>query len=216
MVDVNAELERILSDPNRNVEIVTPYSGIVRFSYSNKRLKERATTVKEGDSVVGPRGNWKEIPGTPLFEIERQGSKEIIYSPTNGTVSNLESALEGKHAEAFTHVMTIQHPLTSDEVIEEILRKVLVVLEAPEDATYILNAKQGSLIRPGIKPVIMAYMKRDVPVRYNGKDGILYAVYFANGQRVAKGSPLLGICPEEQLEEVKRMEEIVRQKWKRT
>ncbi|MFN4196717.1 MAG: hypothetical protein ACK4FM_01740, partial [Caldimicrobium sp.] len=58
--ELTQKLQKYKANPYKIFPIVTPHTGrIIEFK------------VKEGDSVVGPSGQWLEKPGTPLFVLER-------------------------------------------------------------------------------------------------------------------------------------------------
>lgn len=217
------ELEQLIREPFRQVKIITPYSGQISFSYFDNKIRERRPTVQEEESVLGPGGQWNEIEGSPLYEITRQGSPEVIYSPTNGTVHSIHTELEGTKVQALTEVMIIRHPLTEQETLDHILKKTLSRFTAPEDATYFYTpefeqklrvfGKGGFEIKPGDNVVIMSFMKRDIPLVYKGPVGIVYSIFFSSGMRIEKGNPILGICSPEIFEDVKKIERFVSQTW---
>jgi hypothetical protein len=60
---------------------------------------------------------------------------------------------------------------------------------------------------------IMTRMKRETPVYYTGTDGVIYAVYFSHNDTVDAGSPLIGVCPEDQAATIEEMILRVQTEW---
>ncbi len=203
--------ERYRSDPYDYVEMRAVHAGRIRF------------LVKEHDPVDGPGGEWKHLPGTPLYEITRERNPKIITSRTNGTVSRINTDLEGEFVETGTTLLTIRHPLKKKEIIEAILQEVLHLFPAPERARYFfppeiqtrINQKgaRSIMVRPGDEIITMSLMKRDTPVLYTGEPGILHSVYFQPGDSVDQGVPLIGICPEDKLSVIQKIITRVKAEW---
>ena len=212
-MDINYEsiLARFREDPYTYMDINTMHTGQIRFK------------VAEGDQVEGVSGKFRHIPGTLLCELIRERNVKPITCETRGEVSFVASDLEGQFVEAGTRVMTIRHPLKKREVIEEILRQVLVPFPAPEKAKYYFAVdiqnriekfgQRGVTINPGDEFFIMSLMKRDTPVYYDGEAGIIHSVYFSPGESVAQGNPLVGICPPATLPLVEKIITRVKAEW---
>jgi hypothetical protein len=190
--------------------MLSPHTGQVRFG------------VREGDSVVGPRGVWGERPGTQLYTLLRQGNPKRICAPTNGIVADLQAGLEGSFVSAGTLLMTIKHPMTRQEIVQQVLQEVLYIFRAPDKARYFfvpeLAAKMEKdkgkvLVRQGEEILIMSRMKRDTPVMYDGQSGIVYAAYLRPNVSVQTGEPLLGVCPPERLDYVCQLIQRINLEW---
>ncbi|MBC8207555.1 MAG: hypothetical protein H8E79_00075, partial [Desulfobulbaceae bacterium] len=104
-----------------------------------------------------------------------------------------------------------------------ILKEVRDLFYAPERAKYFFSLdiqsridKKGAraiVIRPGDEIIIMSLMKRDTPVYYDGKAGVIYSVYFEPGVSVDQGAPLIGVCSEEKLLLVQKIITKVKADW---
>ncbi|HIJ78087.1 MAG: hypothetical protein OEY01_02110 [Desulfobulbaceae bacterium] len=211
--DINFEavISKYRSDPYEYVDVRTKHTGQIRFK------------VREGSEVEGATGEWHHIPGTLLYELLREGNQKKLHSTTNGVVSSIRSELEGKFVEAGEKVLTIRHPLTKREIIENILRQVLEPFNAPERAKYFFSldlqskidkyGQRGVSIKPGDEILTMSLMKRDTPVYYAGEPGIIHSVYFQPGVSVDHGEPLIGICSEEKLPLIQKVITRVKAEW---
>jgi len=187
------------------------HAGTVRF------------LVDDDAEVCGVSGEWHHIPGTPLYEINRERNPKVITSKTNGTVSFLQREVEGTFVEAGTKLLTIRHPLKKKEIIESILQEVLHLFVAPERARYYFSmdiqsridqkGARSIFIKPGDEIITMSLMKRDTPVYYTGEPGILHSVYFTPGDSLDQGVPLIGVCPEEKLSLVQKIITKVKAEW---
>ncbi|HDL98810.1 MAG TPA: hypothetical protein ENH16_04410, partial [Desulfobacteraceae bacterium] len=102
-------ISRYRSDPYDYVDIHAIHAGLVHFK------------AAEGTEVQAESGEWQHIPGTPLYEITRERNLKVVTARTNGIVSFLNTALDGKFVEAGEKLMTIRHPLKKKEIIESIL-----------------------------------------------------------------------------------------------
>ncbi len=202
---------RYRSDPYDYIPVHAPHTGQITF------------LVEEGSQVEAPRGEWKHIPGTPLFEITRERNPKTITSSTRGTVDSLRAELEGKFVEAGEHLLTIRHPLKKKEIIEAILQEVLFLFRAPERARYYfamdiqarINQKgvRSVFIQPGDEVITMSLMKRDTPVFYSGEPGIIHSLYFSPGDSVDQGAPLFGVCAEDKLPLIQKIITRVKAEW---
>jgi len=204
-------ISRYRSDPYEYVEMHAIHTGRVHF------------LVQEKAEVEAPSGEWKHVPGTSLYEINRERNPKVITSQTNGMVSSICRELDGTFVEAGTKLLTIRHPLKKKEIIEAILQEVLFLFEAPERARYYfamdiqsrINQKgiRSVFIQPGDEIITMSLMKRDTPVYYTGDPGIIHSVYFKPGDSVDQGVPLIGVCAEENLPLVQKVITRVKAEW---
>jgi hypothetical protein len=210
-IDFDVILNDYRSDPYDYVDVYTPHTGTVQFA------------LKEGATVDGPSGKWHHIPGTLLFKITRERNPKEIHSHTNGEVSALRSELEGQFVEAGEKLITIKHPLKKREIIEGILQKVLYLFRAPEKAKYFFSldiqarlekqGERGVFIEPGEEIITMSLMKRDTPVYYDGKPGIIQSIYLRPGVSVEQGEPLIGVCAPDQLPLIQKIIAHVKAEW---
>jgi len=60
---------------------------------------------------------------------------------------------------------------------------------------------------------IVSRMKRETPLSYSGPEGMIYAVYFQQGDNVDGGQPLIGVCPESQLTLIQDVVSRVQGEW---
>ncbi len=197
-----------------------PYDYIDVFSTHTGRISFR---VKEKMEVDAPGGKWNHIPGSPLYEINRERNPKLVFSQTNGIISYLNQELEGKFVEAGVKLMTIRHPLRKKEIIESILKEVLYLFPAPETAKYFfamdiqtrIEKKGGRqiTIEPGDEVFTMSLMKRDTPVIYSGEKGVIHSIYFKPGRSVAQGEPLIGVCSEEKVSVIEKIITRVKAEW---
>lgn len=199
------------SDPYVFVDVCAVHSG--RVSYK----------VVVGETVSAPGGKWQQVPGSHLYEITRERNPKIISSRTNGTVVNIYSEFDGRFVEAGEKLMTIKHPLTRQEIIDNILKKVLSIFPAPETARYFFTLdiqsrikKKGARmasIESGEEILTMSLMKRDSSLYYNGESGVIYSIYFKPSISVQQGDPLIGVCTAEKLLMVNKIISRVQSEW---
>ncbi|MEA2114594.1 MAG: hypothetical protein U9P36_04320 [Thermodesulfobacteriota bacterium] len=204
-------ISRYRSDPYDYVDMYAVHTGKVRF------------LVNENSEVEAPSGEWKHLPGTPLYEINRERNPKVVTSKTNGTISSICHDLDGKFVEAGEKLLTIRHPLKKKEIIEAILQEVLFLFEAPERARYYFamdvqsridqKGARSVFIQPGDEVITMSLMKRDTPVFYTGEPGIIHSVYFKAGDSVDQGVPLIGVCAEDKLPLVQKVITRVKAEW---
>ena len=204
-------ISRYRSDPYDYVDMYAIHTGKVRF------------LVGEKSEVEAPSGEWKHLPGTPLYEINRERNPKVVTSKTNGTISSICHDLDGKFVEAGEKLLTIRHPLKKKEIIEAILQEVLFLFEAPERARYYFamdvqsridqKGARSVFIQPGDEVITMSLMKRDTPVFYTGEPGIIHSVYFKPGDSVDQGVPLIGVCAEDKLPLVQKVITRVKAEW---
>ena len=210
-IDFDAILSRYRADPFDYMAVCTSHTGRIRFK------------VKKGAQVEGVTGTFHHIPGTLLYELERERNPKKVTAQINGQVDMVRSELEGSFVEAGEQLMTIKHPLTKREIIEYILRQVLTPYQAPESAKYFFSLElQGKIdkygqravpIKAGDEVLTMSLMKRDTPVYYEGEPGIIHSVYFKPGVSVEQGEPLFGVCPKDRLPMIERIITRVKAEW---
>jgi hypothetical protein len=210
-IDFDEILSKYRSDPFDYVDVCATHTGIVRFK------------VGEGDGVEAPTGEWLQIPGTALYEINRERNPKLIAAQTNGVVSLVRTELEGKFVEAGEKLITIKHPLKKKEIIENILKEVLFLFRAPERAKYFFALdvqsridKKGAravTVEAGEEVLTMSLMKRDTPIYYSGERGVIHSVYFKPGVSVSQGEPLLGVCAPEKLPLIQKIITRVKADW---
>ncbi len=210
-IDFDELLTKYKADPFDYVDILAVHTGQVAFK------------VVEGEEVNAVSGEWSHIPGTGLYEINRERNPKIISAKTNGTIAEINSELDGQFVEAGEKLMTIKHPLKKKEIIENILKEVLSLFVAPETAKFFFAMdiqsridKKGAralTIDQGDELLIMSLMKRDTPIYYKGERGVIHSVYFKPGISVAQGEPLLGICAPEKLPLIQKIITRVKADW---
>lgn len=210
-IDYDEVLGKYREDPFGYVDVCTSHTGKIRYN------------VKLGDQVEGTSGQWRHIPGTKLCVLTRERNNKPVYSTSNGVVSFIREDLEGKFVEAGEKIFTIKHPLKKREIIEQILRKVLLPFPAPERAKYFFSmdiqsriekfGQRSVSIQPGDELFTMSLMKRDTPVYYQGDPGIIHSVYFQTGITVEQGEALIGICPPEKLPLIEKIINRVKAEW---
>lgn len=210
-IDFDEIIGKYKSDPYDYIDVFAVHTGEVAFK------------VNEGDDVDAASGEWKHIPGTPLYAIDRERNPKLITSQTNGTISYLNKDLDGKFVEAGERLMTIRHPLKKKEIIENILKEVLFLFPAPEKAKYFFALdvqsridKKGARsvsIAPGDEILTMSLMKRDTPIYYRGEPGVIHSVYFKPGVSVEQGTPLIGICAPDKVPIIQKIITRVKADW---
>lgn len=212
MIDITALLEEIKTSPYRDIVISAPHSGILTFA-----------DLKPGDKAYGPRGKWKEKAGTHIATLERERNPKPLHAPENGELTELHTELEGAFVECGTPIGSLRHLLTRSEVERIILRKALYLFQAPERAKYYFTPEvdkkirasdaHSVAVRDGMDLLIMSRMKRETPLKYSGPEGVIYAVYFKYNENVDAGSPLVGICPKDQLASIQEVIMRVQTEW---
>lgn len=212
MIDVKELLRELREEPYEKIVIRAPHCGAVEF-----------VTSEPGAKVVGPSGTWKEVPGTLLARLEREKTKKPIFAPQKGEILSLGEVGNGQFVQAGQELLTIRHFLTKDEVIARILRRSLSLFPAPEKGKYYFfpevdikvktKGSQTVHVEDGMELFILSRMKRETSVRYSGPAGIIYAVYFQNNESVDRESPLIGVCPENQLGQIQEVVRRVQSDW---
>lgn len=212
MINVSDLLDKIKKNPYREIEVVAPHTGVINFA-----------EIAPGDAVHGPMGEWKERPGTRLATLTRERNPKPIHAPEKGVVDVVHTEHENAFVESGTPLVTIRHHLTREEVESIILKQALYLFVAPERAKYYftpeIDAKlrasdPGSVvIRDGQELFIMSRMKRELPLYYSGPEGVIYATYFKPNDNVDTGAPLIGVCPPEELPNIKEVIMRVQTEW---
>lgn len=212
MLNVKELLEKIKESPYKEIVVRAPHTGVVEFG-----------TVMTGDRVHGKAGEWQEKPGTVLAHLTRERNRKPIHAPEKGEVQSVRTELEGKFVEAGEPLLTIRHFLTRKEVIELILQEALYLFRAPERAKYYfvpevdqklkVSGKRSVKVHEGMEILIVSRMKRETPLAYSGPEGIIYSVYFSRGENVDEGSPLIGVCPEDQLTVIQDVVARIQSEW---
>ncbi|MDR3090133.1 MAG: hypothetical protein LBU39_09990 [Desulfobulbaceae bacterium] len=210
-IDFEEILAQYRAQPYELVPIQAVHTGEVHF------------LARQDDEAAPASGEWLQIPGTALYEIVREKNTKRVAATTNGQVSMIRHELEGRFVEAGETLMEIRHPLKKKEIIEAILREVLLLFPAPETAKYFFAIdvqscidKKGArsvTVDPGDEILTMSLMKRDTPLYYHGERGVLYSIYFTPGLSVARGEPLIGVCPPEKLPLIQKIITRVKAEW---
>ena len=210
-IDFDEIIRKYKEDPYHYVDIVTAHTGRIQFK------------AGEETPVEGFTGEWRHIPGTVLFELERERNVKQVQSTIKGLVSNVRTDLDNQFVEAGEKVMTIRHPLKKREIIDSILKKVLTMFCAPERAKYFFSldvqakidqfGQRSVSVKPGDEFLTMSLMKRDTQVCYEGEPGIVHSVYFSPGDSIDRGEPMVGICPQEMLPLIQRIINRVKAEW---
>ncbi|MDR2696137.1 MAG: biotin attachment protein [Deltaproteobacteria bacterium] len=213
MLNITELLEQLKASPYEEIHITAPHTGHVAFA-----------KIQPGDTVYGPRGAWKEKPGTQLASLEREHNPKAICAPQKGVISNVRRELDGSFVEAGTRLATMKHTLTREEVLSRLLRQALHLFNAPERAKYYFSPDMDKKIRAGgvrsvtvhdgMEVFIMSRMKREVPLAYSGPGGLIYTVYFKHTDNVDAGQPLIGVCPPDQLDAIEHVVMRVQAEWK--
>lgn len=212
-INLDELLGKYRSDPYDYIDVHAIHTGIVSFK------------INEGDEVQAPSGEWQHIPGTSVYEINRERNPKVITARINGTVSSLNRELEGLFVEAGEKLMTIRHPLKKKEIIENIFKDVLFLFTAPEKAKYFFALdiqsrieKKGARsvsVAPGDEIITMSLMKRDTPIYYEGEPGVIHSVYFKPGVSIEQGSPLIGVCAPDKVPLIQKIINRVKADWDR-
>ncbi len=210
-INLNDLLRRYRTHPFEDYVVETPHTGRLQLK------------VEQGQEVKGPSGKWGQKPGTLLFVLERERNPKKVYSRNTGIISEVRTDLNEAFVEAREPVLTVQHRLNKEEIIDRILKEVLSIYSAPQRARYFLvpeiaaqiekNIEKGVSIKKGDEILIMSLMKRDTILEYDGEPGVIYKVYFQSGQTVEQGQSLLGVCPPAKLQYVQKVVQRIRTEW---
>jgi biotin carboxyl carrier protein len=212
-MDIKLLLEELKESPYEELAIKAPHCGTVRFA-----------VTETGKQVLGPSGTWKEKPGTLLLHLERENNKKPINAQLKGEIKEIKGELEGQFVQAGTHLLTIRHFLTREEVLQVLLQKALHLFTAPEKAKYYFVPEVDQKIKSkGCQSVrvtrdmelfILSRMKRETSLPYSGPEGIIYTVYFQANENVDMGEPLIGVCPVDRLDMIQEVVSSVQSEWK--
>ncbi|HCO11961.1 MAG TPA: biotin attachment protein [Desulfonauticus sp.] len=204
-------LDKIKENPYKTIVVKTPHCGTIEF------------VVGEGEEVKGPRGKYKEQPGTLLAYLTRENNQKPLYAQERGIISKIYPFQKGDFVEANTPILEIKHYLTKEEVLELILKETLYLFRAPEKGKYYfvpeidkrIKAKgcQKVKLHPGEEVLILSRMKRETFLPYEGPEGIIYHLYFKPGQSLNAEDILFGVCPPEDLESIKEVVLKVKSEW---
>lgn len=210
-IDYEKILSQYREDPFGYVDLYSQHTGEIYFH------------VSPGDEVKGVSGQWHHIPGTHLCDIVRERNVKPILSPSGGVVSYVARDLEGRFIEAGEKIITIRHPLKKMDIIELILREVLVPFKAPERAKYFFSldiqsriekfGQRSVSVKEGDEVFTMSLMKRDTPIYYTGEPGLIHSVYFKPGVTVERDDPLIGVCPPDKLPLIEKIITRVKAEW---
>ena len=212
VIDVKALLENIKAAPYEEIVVAAPHTGTVTFA-----------GIETGAHVTGISGAFDEKPGTLLAKLTRENNDKPLFANAKGVVGVVHRELEGRFVEAGTPLVVIRHYLSKDEVIANILQRVLYLFCAPERAKYYFipsidkkvkaSGPRSVTVKPGLELFIVSRMKREKPLLYEGPEGIIYAVYFQHDQNVDQGAPLVGVCPADQTDLIQDVVNRVRTDW---
>lgn len=212
MIDIISLLDEIKKAPYKEITVTTPHSGHIEF-----------VAREAGAKVSGARGTWKEKPGTLLAWLIREGNKKPIYSPEKGEIVMFHDIKDNQFVQAGTPLLQIRHFLTKKEVIDIILKETLHLFRAPEKGKYYfvsaidLKLKAKGLgyvhIKEGDEVLIISRMKREKVLTYAGQPGIIYTIYFDSSESVEAGDPLLGVCPKDQVDDIKEVVSKIQSGW---
>lgn len=202
-MDVSTLLEELKDSPYKTVTVEAPHTGVIE------------TVVKETGQAVKP--------GQILAHIDRERNKKPIKAPLKGKIETVNYEAEGAFVEEGTELFSIRHYLTKDEAIEIILKEALSLFTAPEQARYYFvpevdnkiktSGPKSLRVKDGMELFIMSRMKREKIVPYEGPEGLIYAVYFKNGENIAQSAPLIGVCPEDQMSRIQDVVGRVQGEW---
>lgn len=214
MLDISAVLEEVKASPYEEITVSAPHSGQVSFPES----------LQPGDAVYGPTGAWKEKKGSLLATITRERNPQPILCPEKGELVAVRRELDGTFVQAGTELLRMRHFLSREEVAQLILKRALSLFLAPERAKYYfvpavdikikVSGPKVVSVRDGDELFIMSRMKREMPLRYSGPEGVIYAVYFSHAHNVEAGQPLIGVCPPDLVDRVEEVVMRVQTEWK--
>lgn len=212
MLDVTSLLEEIKASPFEEQEIVAPHTGVVTFG-----------SLKLGDKVIARTAHGRNGP-------ERSSPP----SRANATQSRSTRSRRAKSAPSIANWKghtcrraprspPIRHFLSKDEVLRILLKQALNLFVAPERAKYYFVPQIDTKIKvsgcrsvsvyEGMELFIVSRMKREMPLYYTGPDGLIYTVYFEHNENVDAGSPLIGVCPPDQLQQIEEVVLKVQTEW---
>jgi len=140
--------------------------------------------------------------GDVLYTLTRLGLiKKRLCGVPGGTVKYLNTDIEKRFCEYFTHVIDIEYKLSAEEAqaLEE--EEHYTFVTAPQGAQYYVTPNPGmppvvsvgDIIVKGNVIAIAMVMKKRREILYQGERGRLAKIYFMNGQQVGEGEKLFGI-----------------------
>lgn len=213
MLDITALLNEIKKAPYTDISIRAPHTGVLTFS-----------DLEEGAAISPPTGEWKEVPGTLLATITREHNPKPINSTQKGILQKIRTEYNNTFVEAGTEIAVLRHYLSKNEVVHILLQKALYLFNAPERAKYYfvpevdkkvkISGSKNTSVTNGMELFIVSRMKREIPLKYQGPDGIIFELYFQQNQNVDAGMPLIGVCPPDQLEAIEGVIQQVAREWK--
>ncbi len=210
--DTMALLNELKKAPYQEITITAPHSGRIEF------------LIKEtGTKISGASGTWLERPGTLLAYLVREGNHKPIYAQDKGEVMQFFDIADKEFVQAGTPLLKIKHFLTKQEVMDIILKKALHLFTAPEKGRYYFVFEIDTKIKSqglrsvrvseGDEVLILSRMKRETIIPYQGPSGIIYTTYFDPNESVDIGSPLFGVCPEGQVDNIKTVIDKIESGW---
>ena len=157
MLNVSDLLEQLKQTPYRMIEVATRHTGVVTFE-----------ALRQGDSVHGPEGTWKEKPGTKLATLTRERNPKPIYAPEKGVIETIHTELENQFVECGTPLVTIRHYLTREEVESIILREASRMTTRPETLSrsrHLLRTRSVIRMKPPNSHLLRHIMQTvDIPL----------------------------------------------------
>ncbi len=212
MLNISSILDEIKQTPYMDLSIYAPHTGVLEFA-----------NINEGDKVSAPSGQWKEIPGTKIATITRERNLKPITVNQKGIIQKLNKQHDNAFVEAGTEIAVIRHFLSKQEVVRILLQKTLFLFNAPERAKYYfapdvdkklkISGHKSITVTDGMDLFIVSRMKREIPLRYSGPEGVIYELYFEQNKNVDTGEPLIGICPPDQLSTIEDVISRVHHDW---
>jgi hypothetical protein len=211
LLNIKNLLHELKEAPYEEISVKVPHCGIVE-----------TVVQKVGTQVHGVSGTWKENPGTLLGTINREHNKKPIYAPQNGKIVEIAD-VHNSFVEAGTSIFRIRHFLTKEEVIQRILKQTLHLFRAPEKGKYYFSPEidtkikakgcKSVLVRPDDEIFILSRMKRETFIPYKGQEGLIYTVYFKPDTSIDRNEPLIGVCPQEELSEIRDVVARIQSEW---
>jgi len=212
LIDTISLLNEIKQAPYKEITVSAPHSGRIEFAVNQTGVK-----------VKGASGTWLERPGTLLARLVREGNPKPIHAPEKGEVVEFHDVNDREFVQAGTPLMKLRHFLTKQEVMDIILKKALHLFNAPEKGRYYFVSEIDTKIKSqglrsvnvkeGNEVLILSRMKRETTITYQGPPGIIYTAYFNSNESVEMGAPLFGVCPENQVQEIKAVIDKIQSGW---
>ena len=76
-----------------------------------------------------------------------------------------------------------------------------------------ISGSRSVTVQDCMELFIVSRMKREVPLIYHGAEGVIYEVYFKQNENVDAGSPLIGVCPPDQIAQIEDVIARVQMDW---